>query len=90
MTRFLLLLDCCDFVDLGRSLMRGQVCHLQLLVVLASEVTLESDSRGTRDHTLLSETRDFPLHRLILLAWLMWRHSTPPPRGISNIHFFTL
>jgi hypothetical protein len=41
------------------SLVRGWVCSLQLLV-LASAVILRSDSRGTRDHILLSQIRDFP------------------------------
>jgi hypothetical protein len=41
------------------SLMRGWVCHLQLLPVLASAVTLRSKSRGTHD-ILLSQIRDSP------------------------------
>jgi hypothetical protein len=36
------------------SLMRGWVCRLQLLLVLASAVILRSESRGTHDHILLS------------------------------------
>jgi hypothetical protein len=43
----------------ARSLMRGQICRLQLLMVLASAVILGSESRGTRDHILLSQIRDF-------------------------------
>jgi hypothetical protein len=35
------------------SLTREWVCRLQLLLVLASAVILESESRGTRDHILL-------------------------------------
>jgi hypothetical protein len=43
------------------SVMRGGVCHLQLLLVLASACcVLGSESRGTRDHILLSQIRDFP------------------------------
>jgi hypothetical protein len=41
------------------SLTRGRVCHLQLLVGLASAVILGSGSRGTRDHILLSQILDF-------------------------------
>jgi hypothetical protein len=41
------------------SLMRGWVCRLQLLVVLTSAVILRSESRGTHDHILLSQVRDF-------------------------------
>jgi hypothetical protein len=42
------------------SLTRGRVCHLQLLLALASAVILGSESLGTRDHILLSRIRDFP------------------------------
>jgi hypothetical protein len=42
------------------SLMRGRVCRLQLLLVLASAVILGSDSRGTHGHILLSQIRDSP------------------------------
>jgi hypothetical protein len=40
------------------SLTRG--CCLQLLLVLASAVILGSESRGTREHILLSQIRDSP------------------------------
>jgi hypothetical protein len=39
-------------------LTRELVCRLQLLLVLASAVILVSESRGTRDHILLSQFRD--------------------------------
>jgi hypothetical protein len=42
------------------SLTRGWVCNLQLLLALASRVILRSDSRGTRNHILLSQIRDSP------------------------------
>jgi hypothetical protein len=42
------------------SLTRERVCRLQLLLVLASAATLWSESRGTRDHILLSQIRDSP------------------------------
>jgi hypothetical protein len=42
------------------SLTRERVCQLQLLLVLASAGILESESRGTRDHILLSQIRDSP------------------------------
>jgi hypothetical protein len=41
------------------SLTTGVVCRLQLLLALASAVILGSESPGTRDHTLLSQIRDF-------------------------------
>jgi hypothetical protein len=40
------------------SLTRGRVCCLQLLLGLASTVIFGSDSRRTRGHILLSQTRD--------------------------------
>jgi hypothetical protein len=66
-------------------LTRGPVCRLQLLLVRASTVIHGSESRGTRDHILLSEIRDFPYRRLIRLAVIGWRYSTPPPHRISWI-----
>jgi hypothetical protein len=62
------------------SLTRGRVCCLQLLLALARAVILGSESRGTRNHILLSQIRDFPFRRLPRLAGSRWRHSTPPPR----------
>jgi hypothetical protein len=41
------------------SLTRGRVCRLQLLRALASAVNLCSESRGSRDHILRSQIRDF-------------------------------
>jgi hypothetical protein len=55
------------FVDVGRS---GRVCRLQLMLALASTVILGSESRGTRNHILLSQIRDFPFRRLLRLAGL--------------------
>jgi hypothetical protein len=40
--------------------MRGRVCRLQLLLVLASLVILVSNSRGTHVQILLSKIRDSP------------------------------
>jgi hypothetical protein len=40
--------------------MRGWVCRLQLLLVLASAVILRSESLGTHNHNLLSQFRDSP------------------------------
>jgi hypothetical protein len=42
------------------SLTREGVCCLQLLLVVASAVILGSESRGTRDHILLSQIPDSP------------------------------
>jgi hypothetical protein len=69
------------------SLTRGRVCRLHWLLGLARAVSLGSESRGTRDHSLLSQIRDFPLRRLPRLAGLGWRYSTPPPHGITAQQF---
>jgi hypothetical protein len=42
------------------SLTRERVCRLQLLLLLARAVNLGSESRGTRDHILLTQIRDSP------------------------------
>jgi hypothetical protein len=42
------------------SLTRGWLCHLQLLLALASSVILRSESRRTHNHILLSQVRDSP------------------------------
>jgi hypothetical protein len=77
------------------SLTRGRVCRLQLLLVFASAVIFGSESRGIRDHILLSQIRDIHFRRLIRLAGLRWRYSTTPPynpfaRTEEKTHFPTL
>jgi hypothetical protein len=72
------------------SLTRGWVCSLQLLLVLDSAVTFGSESRGTRDHILLSQILDYPFRRLLRLAGLRWRYSIPPPHGITILLHWTL
>jgi hypothetical protein len=52
------------------SLTRGRVCCLQTLLVLASAIIFESESRETCDHIVLSQIRDFPYRRLLRLAGL--------------------
>jgi hypothetical protein len=69
------------------SLTRGRVCHLQLLLALASEVILESEPLGTHDHILLSQVRDFPFRRLLRLAGSRWGYSTPPPHGFVSVSY---
>jgi hypothetical protein len=52
-TTFLLTSNSFEFVDMrAPSLTRGVVCGLQLLLVLAGVVFLESESRGTHDSNL--------------------------------------
>jgi hypothetical protein len=65
------------------SLTRGRVCRLQFLLVLTRAVFLGSESRGTRDHILLSQIQDFLFCRLLRLARLRWRYSTPSSYGIN-------
>jgi hypothetical protein len=85
-------LNTCDYsIYVTFSLTRGWVCRLQLLLVLASAVILMSESRGTHGHILLSQIRDFLFRRLLRLAGLRWRYSTPPPHGLfSNMVKFTV
>jgi hypothetical protein len=71
------------------SLTRGRVCRLQLLLVLASAVIIRSESLGTRDHILLSQNRDLPFRRLLRLAGLRLRYSTPPSTRDFCFCFFT-
>jgi hypothetical protein len=56
MTRYLILLDGYCLVFCGAlSLTRGRVCHLYMLLALASAVFLGSESLGPRDHILRSQ-----------------------------------
>jgi hypothetical protein len=66
------------------SLTSGRVWCLRLLLVLASAVIFGSESRGTRDHILLSQISDFHFCSLLRLAGRRWRYSTPPPHGRSS------
>jgi hypothetical protein len=69
---------------LWSALTRGQVCRLQLLLVLASAVILESESRGTREPYFTVSDWRLPFCRLLRLSGLRWRYSTPPPH--RNLH----
>jgi hypothetical protein len=71
-------------LSLSLSLRRRRVCNLQLLLFLASAVILGAESRGSRDHILLSQIRVFPLLLLLRLAGLRWRYSTPLPHGVDS------
>jgi hypothetical protein len=70
----------------------GRVCLLYMLQALASAVILGSESRGTRDHILLSQIRHFPFRQLLPLAGVRWRYSTTPPHGVALflLKFFSL
>jgi hypothetical protein len=72
------------------SLTRGWVCHLQLLLALASVFILGSESRGTHDHILLSQIRDFIFCRLLWLAGLWWRYLTLSPHGSRWMLLYSL
>jgi hypothetical protein len=74
--RFFFQLNTCGHNPYVTSLTRGCVCHSQLLQVLASAFILGSKCRGTRDHILLAQIRDFPFCRLLRLTELRWRYST--------------
>jgi hypothetical protein len=76
------------------SLTSGWVCHLQLLLAVASTFSLGSMSRGTPEYILLSQIRDLPFCRLLRLSGLRWRYSTPPPHGkfiwmVENLYNIT-
>jgi hypothetical protein len=80
-------LNTCDHSPyIASCLTRGWVCYLQLLLALTRAFILVSESRGTRDHILLSQIRDFPFPLLLRLAGLRWRYSAPPPH--ANRLFF--
>jgi hypothetical protein len=88
---FLLLSDSCGFVDVGLSLCRDdgsvvynffaagprQYCHFR--------VRLPWDSRPY----LMSQIPDFPFRRLLRLARLRWRYSTPPPHGTLCLFYLS-
>jgi hypothetical protein len=60
-SNFIFQLSTCSYSSYAtHSLTRGWVCRLQLLLALSSAVILRSESRATRDHMLLSQTRDSP------------------------------
>jgi hypothetical protein len=77
------------------SLTRGWVCHLRLLLALASAFILGSESRGIRDYILLTQIRDIPFCRLLRLAGLRWRYSISqilviqPRGGPRRRHFLS-
>jgi hypothetical protein len=79
--RFSSMNNCGHSPYITSPLTRGWVCHLQLLLVLASIFILGSESHRARNHILLSKIWDFPFCRLLRLAGLRWRDSTPPPHG---------
>jgi hypothetical protein len=77
MTRCLLLFDSYGLVFCGApSLMRGRVCHLYMLLALASTVL---------DHILLSQIWDFPFCRLLWFVGSRWRYSTPPSHELGGL-----
>jgi hypothetical protein len=41
---------------------------------------------GPRLHILLFQIRDFPFRRLLRLAGLRWRYSTPPPHECTAFY----
>jgi hypothetical protein len=60
-SNFIFQLNTCGYSPyVTSSLTREWVCHLQLLLVLASAVTLRPESRWTHNHILLYHNRDYP------------------------------
>jgi hypothetical protein len=66
------------------SLARGWICHLRLLLALASAFILSSEYCATREHILLYQERNLNFFRLLRIAGLRWRYSNPPPYGITQ------
>jgi hypothetical protein len=60
-SNFIVQLNTCGYSPyVTSSLTRGLACPLQLLLGLASAVTLRSESGRTHDHSLLSRIQEFP------------------------------
>jgi hypothetical protein len=57
--------SCGHTPNVTSSLTRGQVCRLQMLLVITSAVILRAQSRGTHDYILLSHLRAVPFRRLL-------------------------
>jgi hypothetical protein len=47
------------------------------------EPTIIGGATLTRHNIVLSQIRDYPFRRLLRLAGLRWRYSTPPLHGID-------
>jgi hypothetical protein len=91
MTRYLLLFDRYGLVFLWGALSDKRTGLFFVYAAgFARAVFLGSESLGTRDHILLSQTWDFPFRRLLRLAGSRWRYSTPPPHGLKWQYITTL
>jgi hypothetical protein len=76
----LLLFDSYSLVFCGApTLTRGRVCHLHMLLALASTVFLGSESLGTSYHNLLSRIWDVPFCHLLRLTGSQLMYFTLPP-----------
>jgi hypothetical protein len=71
------------------SLTRERVSRLQLLPVLASAVILGSESRGTRDHILLSQILDSPTLESQVLVFIFPRNKVTQlyPQALGSLYF---
>jgi hypothetical protein len=69
------------------SLTRGWVCRLQLLMAFAIAVILRSETRGTRDHILLSQIRDSPNLEGQILVFIYPRNRVPQlyPHALGSL-----
>jgi hypothetical protein len=61
------------------SLTRRRICLLHMFLALDSAVFVWTESRGTRDHIVLTQIWNFPFRRHLRLAGSRWRYSIPPP-----------
>jgi hypothetical protein len=74
------------------SLMRGWICHLQLLLVLVSAVILMSESHGAHVHISLSQIRDSPNLEGQVPVFISPKHwvpfSSPPTTRRDTVEVF--
>jgi hypothetical protein len=92
-SNFIFQLNTCGYSPyVTSSLTRGWVCRLQLLLVLASAVTLRSESRSTHDHILLPQIRDSPNLQGQVLVFTSTRNwvpfSSPPTTHRATVEVF--
>jgi hypothetical protein len=88
--RFVVKLNICGHSPYVTSpLTRGWVCHLQLLLALASAVILRTKSLGTQSHILLSQVRHSPSLEGQVPVFITRRNTVTQlhPQALGSIFF---
>jgi hypothetical protein len=85
-TSILLLSDSCGFVDSGRPLWSSGPSPTGFMTVFCCLRFEASPTWRARSPYLYPPGTGFPFHRLLLLAWLRWRYSNPPPCGTDSLN----